>query len=75
MLVGHTDAVGSLEANTALSRERAQAAAAYLRDRHGLDPARIESAGAGYLAPVASNLDATGRTENRRIEAVLLPAG
>ncbi|UMA64849.1 OmpA family protein [Roseivivax marinus] len=75
LLVGHTDATGSLDANRAVSRARAESAAAYLRDRHGLDPARIESAGAGYLAPVASNLDATGRTENRRIEAVLLPAG
>lgn len=72
VLVGHTDAVGSLEANTALSRERAQAAAAYLRDR-GVPGARISSDGVGYLAPVASNLTDAGREANRRVEAVLLP--
>ena len=30
--------------------------------------------GAGYLAPVASNLTQDGREANRRIEAVLLEA-
>jgi outer membrane protein OmpA-like peptidoglycan-associated protein len=27
----------------------------------------------GYLAPLASNLDAAGRDTNRRVEAVILP--
>ncbi|ETX30439.1 OmpA family protein [Roseivivax isoporae] len=73
LFVGHTDATGSLEANRALSRDRAGAAVAYLRDRHGLGADRISADGAGYLAPVASNLDADGRIRNRRVEAVLLP--
>lgn len=72
-LVGHTDATGSLEGNTALSRRRAQAAVDYLTGRHGINAARISAEGAGYLAPVASNLTAEGREQNRRVEAVLLP--
>ena len=74
LLVGHTDATGSLDANRALSRQRAQAAAAYLRDR-GIAASRIAAEGAGYLAPAASNLTDEGRVQNRRVEAVLLPAG
>ena len=72
LFVGHTDAVGSLAANQALSRRRAEAAADYLRQA-GADPARIAAEGAGYLAPIASNLSEEGRRANRRVEAVLLP--
>lgn len=72
LLVGHTDAVGSLEGNRALSQRRAGAVAAYLRDA-GADPAQIAAEGAGYLAPIASNLTEAGRRANRRVEAVLLP--
>ncbi|SLN19090.1 Peptidoglycan-binding protein ArfA [Roseivivax jejudonensis] len=74
LFVGHTDATGSLAANEALSRRRAEAAAGYLRDRHGLPAARAAAEGAGYLAPVDSNLTEAGRRRNRRVEAVLLPS-
>ena len=53
-------------------QQRAQAAAAYLRDK-GVPGARISSDGVGYLAPVASNLTDAGREANRRVEAMLLP--
>lgn len=72
ILVGHTDSIGSLEANTILSRRRAAAAADYLTEKLGVDPAQVQSAGAGYLAPRASNLIDDGRALNRRVEAVLL---
>ncbi|AMY71924.1 OmpA family protein [Frigidibacter mobilis] len=72
-LVGHTDAVGSIDANIALSRSRA----ASVRDRlvalHGADPAQLVAEGAGYLAPRASNLTEEGRARNRRVEAMLTP--
>ena len=71
-LVGHTDAVGSLEANKALSLRRATAVAARLTGALGANPAQIEAEGAGYLAPRASNLTEEGRGLNRRVEAVLL---
>jgi len=73
LFVGHTDATGSLEANQDVSLARAQAAVAYLRERHGIAGDRISGAGAGYLAPVATNLTPDGREANRRVEAVLIP--
>ena len=72
VLVGHTDAVGSLEANTSLSRQRATSVAERLVSSFGADSGQIQSAGAGYLAPVASNLTPEGRATNRRVEVVLL---
>lgn len=74
VLVGHTDAVGSLDANTALSRRRAAAVSDRLAIRYGIDPAQLQAAGAGYLAPRASNLTEEGRALNRRVEVVLLAA-
>ncbi|MEO9652214.1 MAG: OmpA family protein [Roseobacter sp.] len=71
-LVGHTDAVGRLETNITLSRARAQSVRARLIDVYGADPSRISAEGMGYLAPLASNLTDSGRTRNRRVEAILL---
>ena len=72
-LVGHTDNVGSLEQNVALSRERAASVRARLLERHGIAPERVEAEGMGYLAPIASNLTPEGRETNRRVEAILIP--
>lgn len=72
-LVGHTDAVGSLEGNIALSRRRAASVRERLTQVHGIPPAQIEAQGAGYLSPLASNDIAEGREANRRVEVVLLP--
>ncbi len=38
----------------------------------GVAEGRISIAGAGYMAPIASNLTAAGREKNRRVEVVLL---
>lgn len=70
-LVGHTDAEGGLAANIALSKRRAEAVRDVLVDTYGADPARIEAAGVGYLAPRASNASPEGRRANRRVEVVL----
>ena len=70
-LVGHTDAQGSLEANMALSRRRAAEVKHRLEEQFGIEPARIEAQGVGYLVPRASNLTEEGRERNRRVEAVL----
>ena len=72
ILVGHTDAVGSLAANTALSRQRATAVSNRLISAFGTNRAQLQSAGAGYLAPVTSNLTPEGRAANRRVAVVLL---
>lgn len=71
-LVGHTDSVGALERNIALSKRRAEAVRARIHERFGIAPERIEAEGMGYLAPIASNLTAAGREANRRVEAILL---
>lgn len=70
-LVGHTDASGTLEANVALSRRRAEAVRARLITEHGADGARITALGAGFMAPRGSNLTEAGRAANRRVEAIV----
>ena len=66
-IVGHTDATGDAEKNAALSLERANAIKAALVER-GVDAARLLTAGAGQLRPVASNDTPEGRALNRRVE-------
>jgi len=70
-LVGHTDFAGSLDGNVALSRKRAASVLDRLVGRYGIDPARLDAQGVGYLAPVASNETDTGRAKNRRVEVVI----
>lgn len=69
-LVGHTDAVGALDGNIALSRKRAQSAARRLIEL-GVSQGQVEADGVGYLSPVASNLTEEGRRQNRRVEVIL----
>lgn len=71
-LVGHTDTIGGLEKNIALSRRRAAAVLERLVSEYGVARGQLEAGGMGYLSPVASNLTPEGREANRRVEAVLL---
>ncbi len=71
-LVGHTDTLGSAEANMALSQRRAEAVRDRLVNGFGVEAARIEAAGVGFLAPIATNLTPEGRALNRRVEVVLI---
>lgn len=71
-LVGHTDSVGSLDANLALSRKRASSVLSRLVDGLGVTASQVTSDGAGALSPIASNLTSEGRALNRRVEVVLL---
>ncbi len=73
-LVGHTDTVGGLEPNIAVSRARARSVRQRLISEYGIAAARLDAEGMGYLAPVASNLTEEGRRANRRVEAVVLEA-
>lgn len=74
-IVGHTDTAGGLQANIAVSRARAQSVRTRLVDTYGADPDRVEAEGMGYLAPRASNLTASGREANRRVEVILINEG
>lgn len=69
-IVGHTDAVGSYEANLDLSRRRAEAVVEALMNRFGVSSRQVVPAGVGPLAPLASNSTDEGRTLNRRVELV-----
>ncbi len=69
-IVGHTDNVGSLDANLKLSQGRAQAVVAALTQR-GIAANRLAAHGNANYAPVASNASEDGRARNRRVEMVL----
>ena len=71
-IAGHTDNVGSAEANLQLSRERAEAVRRQLMD-FGCDPQALTATGYGDTKPVASNETEAGRQLNRRVEITLLP--
>jgi OOP family OmpA-OmpF porin len=69
-LEGHTDNVGSPDANQRLSLERAEAVrAALIAD--GVDARRLDAAGFGQERPVAPNDTEEGRAKNRRTELVV----
>ncbi len=69
-VVGHTDNVGTLEANMTLSQARAEAVVQALTAKHGVVLARLKGYGVGPLAPVASNDSEEGKAKNRRVELV-----
>jgi outer membrane protein OmpA-like peptidoglycan-associated protein len=72
VIEGHTDSRGSASYNRRLSRLRALAVRSYLIKR-GVDPDRIRAEGRGEADPVASNDDAEGRANNRRVEIIVTP--
>lgn len=67
---GFTDSVGSESYNLELSRQRADAVGAALRDM-GIGADRVLTRGYGESLPVASNANKAGRQLNRRVEIVL----
>lgn len=71
-VLGHTDSTGSDAYNQALSERRASSVADYLSSR-GVQSARLATRGYGESQPKASNLDAAGRSANRRVEIRLVP--
>jgi outer membrane protein OmpA-like peptidoglycan-associated protein len=66
---GHTDSVGQPGYNQRLSAERAASVKAWLVG-HGIDAARLDTAGFGDGRPVADNATEDGRARNRRVELV-----
>jgi OmpA-OmpF porin, OOP family len=71
-LEGHTDNAGSNEANYKLSQDRAEAVAAYLRQK-GIPQSRFQSIiGKGEDVPLADNNTLSGRAKNRRVVIVLM---
>ncbi len=71
-VVGHTDSIGTDAVNNRISKERADAVAAYL-SAQGVQRARIETLGAGKSYPIADNSTDAGRAQNRRVEIRVIP--
>jgi outer membrane protein OmpA-like peptidoglycan-associated protein len=69
---GHTDDIGSEQYNMGLSLKRAISMGSYLVDREGIDAGRIFVKGFGESSPVASNETEEGRSQNRRVEILVL---
>lgn len=73
-ITGHTDNVGSDQANQRLSEGRANA----VRDeiiRRGIAAERIEAEGKGESEPIADNSTEEGRALNRRVEITITSTG
>lgn len=68
---GHTDNVGSAEANQKLSQDRAASVKSYLVKK-GISASRVEAKGYGDTLPIADNTDEAGRKQNRRTEVKIL---
>jgi outer membrane protein OmpA-like peptidoglycan-associated protein len=74
LIEGHTDSTGSDKLNMSLSQKRADAVKEALT-RKGVGPGRITTKGYGKKYPVASNDAAAGRSQNRRVEVIILNEG
>jgi outer membrane protein OmpA-like peptidoglycan-associated protein len=70
-IFGHTDITGSDAVNIPLSQQRAASVQSYLI-MQGVGSGRLISHGKGSSEPIASNDNATGRTQNRRVEIYIL---
>ena len=68
---GHTDSVGSASSNMRLSQSRANAVRNWLINK-GTSPQRLVARGYGENVPIAPNTTKHGRSQNRRIEFVVL---
>lgn len=69
-IVGHTDRVGALDHNMALSKGRAEAVMNALIKDYGMPQTRLGAYGVGPLSPAKSNKDDAGMADNRRVEMV-----
>jgi len=73
-VTGHTDNTGSAAYNQDLSERRASSVAAVLR-QGGVSGSRIRVVGAGENSPIATNQNASGRAQNRRVDITITPTG
>ena len=69
-VAGHTDNVGDLRLNRALSENRAKVVANYFT-RRGISDDRITTKGYGGTRPIADNAIEIERSKNRRVEITI----
>ena len=70
-LEGHTDNQGNPKLLKQLSLDRVEAVKEYIVNK-GVSGKRIKTAGFGGENPVARNVNESGRSENRRVEFVII---
>ena len=71
-LIGGCDSVGSAQYNYKLSQMRASAVVQYLASQYNVPAYKIYLAGLGKDKEVASNNNAKGRAQNRRVDVQLM---
>jgi outer membrane protein OmpA-like peptidoglycan-associated protein len=71
LIVGHTDNTGSATYNQDLSVRRAEAVKAFIVS-NGVSSGRLSTQGKGLTEPIADNSTESGRTQNRRVEVVIV---
>jgi outer membrane protein OmpA-like peptidoglycan-associated protein len=70
-IAGHTDSLGRLDYNLALSRKRAEAAYEQIRTGAAADGKRISFEGKGATDPLFDNGLPEGRALNRTVTVIL----
>ncbi len=73
IIEGHTDRTGTAAYNVALSEARAESVREALIAK-GVAAHRLETKGYGETRPVATNVTADGRQQNRRVEILFTSA-
>ncbi|UII27608.1 OmpA family protein [Fulvivirga maritima] len=73
VIEGHTDSQGADDNNLELSEQRAAAVLSYLSANINIDKSRFSTTGYGESKPVANNETKLGRTQNRRIDVIIIP--
>ncbi len=68
---GHTDSTGPAQVNMRISQERAESVQRELVAL-GIDADRIQAVGMGEEFPIATNQTEDGRSQNRRVDVILL---
>lgn len=71
LVVGHTDNTGTAAHNMDLSIRRAEAVKAYAI-ANGVAASRLNTQGKGDTEPIADNTTVDGRSQNRRVEIVIV---
>jgi outer membrane protein OmpA-like peptidoglycan-associated protein len=68
VIAGHTDNIGTMQFNQALSEQRAAAVREALVAQFGVAASRLMTQGYGFTRPLESNATVEGRARNRRVE-------
>jgi OOP family OmpA-OmpF porin len=72
VLTGFTDSAGPSEYNLGLARRRAESIETYLIEKFNVSVGQIVTQWYGKADPVASNDNSDGRSQNRRVESIVM---